>query len=113
MQTNFDLKLTVVDGSATLLTAEATGSDVNTSDELMTQVFDIPTGSTDIVIPVGEVTPVTSILLEADQSLSVKINTSTIALPFKALALVGTSITALTVSNDSGNAAKLKVTLKG
>ncbi len=113
MQTDYELTLTVKDGASTVLTASAVGSDVNTSDELGTQIIDVPTASTDIVIALGEVTPATSILLEASQPMSVKINTSTIALPFKALALVGTSITALTVSNDSGNAAKLKVTLKG
>ena len=113
MQTNYDLKMTIVDGSTTVLTANAVGSDVNDSDELNTQIIDVPTGSTDIVVALGEVTPATTILLEANQPMSVKINTSTVAVPFKALALVGTSITALTVSNASGNAAKLKVTLKG
>ncbi len=113
MQTDYELTLTIKDGATVALTASAVGSDANTSDELSTQVIDLATGSADVVIPVGEVTPVTSILLEASQPMSAKINTATVALPFKALALVGTSITALTVSNDSGNAAKLKVTLKG
>jgi hypothetical protein len=113
MQTDYALGLTIKDGASTVAAPVATGSIPNRSNELSTQVFEIPTGSTNIAIPLGEVTPVLDLLLESDQPLSVNLNTSTVAIPFKVLALVDTNITALTVSNASGNLAKLKVTLKG
>ncbi len=113
MQTDYALGLTIKDGSTTTLAATATGSEPDRSNELSSSVIEVPTGTIDMVVPLGEVTPAKDILLDSDQELSVKINTSTVAIPFKALALVGTSVTALTVSNASGNLAKLKVTLKG
>jgi hypothetical protein len=113
MQTDYSLGLTIKDGPSTALAATATGSEPNRSNELSISVIEVPTATTDMVVPLGEVTPAKDVLLESDQELSVKINTSTVAIPFKALALVGTNITALTVSNVSGNLAKLKVTLKG
>ena len=113
MQTDYSLALTIKDGASTALAATATGSLPERSNELASTVIEIPTGSTDIVIPLGEVTPVKDVLLDSDQPLSVQINTATVGVPFKALALLDTSITVLSVSNASGNLAKLKVTLKG
>ena len=113
MQTDYSLALTIKDGASTALAATATGSLPQRSNELDSAVIEIATGGTDVVIPLGEVTPVKDVLLDSDQPLSIKINTATVAIPFKALALLDTTITALSVSNASGNVAKLKVTLKG
>ena len=91
MQTDYSLALTIKDGASTALAATATGSLPHDRMNWTSTVIEIATGSTDVVIPLGEVTPVKDVLLDSDQPLSIKINTATVAIPFKALALLDTS----------------------
>ncbi len=113
VQTDYDFGLTVKDNGTTVLTASASGSGYDRSTEYDQSVIVVKAGAADFALPLGGVDPAVDILLESDVALSVKINGAADGIPFRVLALVGTSVAALSVTNAGQVDAKLRVMLKG
>ena len=82
-------------------------------DEAQTQYMEVANGVTDQVVPLGGLTTVEALSIISDQSVSFKINGGSAGIPCKSLIITGAAITAMTISNTSGQIANLKMAMVG
>jgi hypothetical protein len=75
---------------------------------------ELATGTADEAIDLGQITTVRAMLIKSDQPVSLEINAGTVAgASGNIILMIGCAITALTISNASGNVANVKICLAG
>jgi len=82
-------------------------------DEAQMQYMEVANGATDLAVPLGGLTTVEALSIVSDQSVSFKINGGSVGIPCKSLTITGAAITAMTISNASGQIANLKMAMVG
>lgn len=84
------------------------------ADEMNSQYIPLAIGATDVAVNMGTVATATTLLIVSDQLVSVKVNgDADTAISFKTLLLSTAGITAMSLSNPSGLAAKVRVLALG
>jgi anionic cell wall polymer biosynthesis LytR-Cps2A-Psr (LCP) family protein len=77
--------------------------------EFIQQQYAVAAGVSDQEISLGPLDSAKLLLLESDQSVSVKINNSLIAVTLKTLLLMDAAVTSLTITNAGSNPANIKM----
>jgi len=82
-------------------------------DEAKSELMEVANNTVDAAIPLGGLTTVEALLIISDQDVSFKINGGNTGVPCKSLMLWGCAITALSISNASGETANVRVLMTG
>lgn len=109
LSTAYTVSCTVTESSATVGAMSKAESALSTYTEITAHRMSIATGVADQAVNLGGCSSGDLVFIKTDQAVSIKINGDDLAIPIRSVCVLSAGITAMTISNSSGQTATVDI----